>query len=155
MHIERQYRELEKIEEVRAYNISNIDLFEQAPQYQKPIKIPFCNIIKYVQSDVNMLIPIEDGEDFIINRLGWNILQRGNAKLEDVEGRKLSECSPFFYEIFNEPFKEVFKTKKTKSMRIYYHISNKIRINNKHILMHINFVFCICTLHSSIISFCH
>ena len=135
MHIERQYRELEKIEEVRAYNISNIDLFEQAPQYQKPIKIPFCNIIKYVQSDVNMLIPIEDGEDFIINRLGWNILQRGNAKLEDVEGRKLSECSPFFHEIFNEPFKEVFKTKKTKSMRIYYYISNKIKsITNVHII---------------------
>ncbi len=84
MHIERQYRELEKIEEVRAYNISNINLFEQSPQYQKPIKIPFCNIIKYVQSDVNMLIPIEDGEDFIINRLGWNILQRGNAKLEKM-----------------------------------------------------------------------
>lgn len=135
MHIERQYRELEKIEEVRAYNISNIDLFEQAPQYQKPIKIPFCNIIKYVQSDVNMLIPIEDSEDFIINRLGWNILQRGNAKLKDVEGRKLSECSPFFHEIFNEPFKEVFKTKKTKSMRIYYYISNKIKsITNVHII---------------------
>ena len=84
MHIERQYRELEKIEEVRVYNINNVELFEQAPQYQKPMKIPFCNIIKYVQSDVNMIIPIEDGEDFVINRLGWNILQRGNIKLEDV-----------------------------------------------------------------------
>ena len=135
MHIERHYRELEKIEEVRAYNISNIDLFEKAPLYQKPIKIPFCNIIKYVQSDVNMFIPIEDGEDFVVNRLGWNILQRGNAKLEDVAGRKFSECTPFFYEIFKEPFKEVLKTEDTKSMRIYYYISNRIKsITNIHII---------------------
>lgn len=144
MHIERQYRELEKIEEVRVYNISNVELFEQAPQYQKPMKIPFCNIIKYVQSDVNMIIPIEDGEDFVINRLGWNILQRGNTKLEDVEGRKFSECSPIFYEIFKEPFKEVFKTKETKSMRIYYYISNRIKsITNIHIIYEADNLFVI------------
>jgi two-component sensor histidine kinase len=135
MHIERQYRELEKIEEIRAYNISNVNLFEVVPQFQKPEKIPFSNIIKYVQSDVNMFIPIEEGEDFIVNRLGWNILQRGNIKLKDVEGRKLSECSPFFYEIFKQPFKEVIKNKETKSMRIYYNGSNKIKIiTNIHII---------------------
>ena len=135
MHIERDFRELEKIEEVRAYNISNIKLFELAPQFQKPIKIPFSNIIKYVQSDVNMFIPIDDGEDFVVNRLGWNILQRGNITLEDIEGRKMSECTPFFYEIFKEPFKEVIRTKETKAMRIYYYISNRIKsITNIHIL---------------------
>ncbi|WP_296887153.1 histidine kinase dimerization/phosphoacceptor domain -containing protein [uncultured Methanobrevibacter sp.] len=144
MHIEKQFRELENIEEIRAYNISNIDLFEIVPQYQKPIKIPFCNIIKYVQSDVNMFIPIDDGEDFVINRLGWNILQRGNIKLEDVEGRRLSECSPFFYEILKESFKEVYETKKTKAMRIYYYISDKIKtITNIHIIFEENNLFLI------------
>ncbi|WP_296795018.1 histidine kinase dimerization/phosphoacceptor domain -containing protein [uncultured Methanobrevibacter sp.] len=144
MHIEKQFRELENIEEIRAYNISNIDLFEIVPQYQKPIKIPFCNIIKYVQSDVNMFIPIDDGEDFVINRLGWNILQRGNINLEDVEGRRLSECSPFFYEILKESFKEVYETKKTKAMRIYYYISDKIKtITNIHIIFEENNLFLI------------
>lgn len=144
MHIEKQYRELENIEEVRAYNISNMDLFEVVPQYQKPIKIPFCNIIKYVSSDVNMLIPIDDGEDFVINRLGWNLLQRGNINLKDVEGRKLSECSPFFYKILKEPFNEVMKTKETKAMRIYYYISNKIKtITNLHIIYEENNLFVI------------
>ena len=74
-----------------------------------------------------MFIPIEGEEDYIVNRLGWNILQRGNIKLEDVEGRKLSECSPFFYEIFNEPFKEILKTKEPKAMRIFYYVSDKIQ----------------------------
>ena len=144
MHIEKQFRELENIEEIRAYNISNIDLFELVPQYQKPIKIPFCNIIKYVQSDVNMFIPIDDGEDYVINRLGRNILQRGNINLEDVEGRRLSECSPFFYKILKEPFKEVMETKKTKAMRIYYYISDKIKtITNLHIIFEENNLFLI------------
>ncbi|MBE6510433.1 MAG: hypothetical protein E7Z74_04095 [Methanobrevibacter millerae] len=135
MHIERQYRELEDIEEVRAYNINKIDLFEKAPQVKKPEKIPLSNIIKYVQSDVNMFIPIDDGEDFIINRMGWNILERGNVKLEDVEGRRLSQCSPFFYEILKEPFKEILKTRKPKAMRVYYYVSDKIRtLTNIHIL---------------------
>ena len=78
MHIERQFRELEKIEEISAYNINKIDLFEHAPQFKKPEKIPLSNIISYVQSDVNMFIPIEGEEDYIVNILGWNILQRGN-----------------------------------------------------------------------------
>lgn len=135
MHIERQFRELEKIEEISAYNINKIDLFEHAPQFKKPEKIPLSNIISYVQSDVNMFIPIEGEEDYIVNRLGWNILQRGNINLEDVEGRKLSECSPFFYEIFNEPFKEILKTKEPKAMRIFYYVSDKIQtLTNVHIL---------------------
>ena len=135
MHIERQYRELEQIEEIRIYNINKIDLFEHVPQYQKPVKIPLSNIIKYVQSDINMFIPIDDCEDYIINRMGWNILQRGNFNLEDVEGRRLSECSPFFYEILNEPFKEVLKTKQPKAIRVYYYISDKIQtLSNVHIL---------------------
>jgi len=48
MHIERQFRELEKIEEISAYNINKIDLFEHAPQFKKPEKIPLSNIISYV-----------------------------------------------------------------------------------------------------------
>ena len=144
MRIERHFRELEKIEEIRVYNISNVELFESVPQFQKPINIPFCNIIRYVRSDVNMLIPIDDGEDYVINRLGWNILQRGNVKLEDVEGRKLSECSPVFYEIFKDAFKEVVGTKETKTMRIYYYISNKIKsISNVHIICEKGNIFAI------------
>ena len=51
MHIERQYKELEQIEEVRVYNVGNIDLFNEVPKVQEPETIPLLNIIKYVQSD--------------------------------------------------------------------------------------------------------
>ena len=127
MHVERQYRELEKIEEVRVYNIDPDELYQEAPQVKKPEKVRFSNIMKHVPSDINVFLPIDDGNDFIIERIGWNLLERANVQLKDVEGRKLSQISPFFYELLNENFKEVLETKKTKSMRLFYYISDKIR----------------------------
>lgn len=136
MHIERHYRELENVEEVHIYNINKINIVEQgAPQVKKPEKVRFSNIMKHVPSDINVFLPVDDGEDFIIERIGWNLLERANVKLEDVEGRLLSQLSPFYYEIFKDALKEVYKTGKTKNMRTYYHISDKI-----HSLANINII---------------
>ena len=127
MHVERQYRELEKIEEVRVYNIDPGELYQEAPQVKKPEKVRFSNIMKHVPSDINVFLPIEEGNDFIIERIGWNLLERANVKLKDVEGRKLSQISPFYYELLKESFKEVLGTKNTKNIRLFYYISDRIR----------------------------
>ena len=127
MHIERQYRELEKIEEVRVYNLNPDDMYQEAPQVKKPENVRFSNIMKHVPSDINVFLPIDNGEDFIIERIGWNLLERANAHLEDVEGCKLSQLSPFYYELLKDNFKEVLESKKTKTMRIFYYISDRIR----------------------------
>ena len=127
MYVERQYRELEKIEEVRVYNIDPGELYQEAPQVKKPEKVRFSNIMKHVPSDINVFLPIEEGNDFIIERIGWNLLERANVKLKDVEGRKLSQISPFYYELLKESFKEVLGTKNTKNIRLFYYISDRIR----------------------------
>ena len=127
MHVERQYKELEKIEEVRVYNLNPDDMYQEAPQVKKPEKVRFSNVMKHVPSDINVFLPIDDGNDFIIERIGWNLLERANAHLEDVEGRKLSQLSPFYYELLKDNFKEVLESKKTKTMRIFYYISDRIR----------------------------
>ncbi len=135
MHIERQYRELEKVEEVRVYNAHPDEIFNEVPPVRKPEKIRFSNVMKHVPSDINVFLPIDDGEDYIVERVGWNLLERANVTLEDVEGRKFSQLSPFYYEIFIEAFREVYKTKKTKSMRVFYYLSDKIQtLANVHIL---------------------
>ena len=127
MHVERQYRELEKIEEVRVYNLNPDDMYQEAPLVKKPEKVRFSNIMKHVPSDINVFLPIDNGEDYIIERIGWNLLERANAHLEDVEGRKLSQLSPFYHELLKDNFKEVLESKKTKTMRIFYYISDRIR----------------------------
>ena len=127
MYVERQYRELEKVEEIRVYNIDPGELYQEAPQVKKPEKVRFSNIMKHVPSDINVFLPIEEGNDFIIERIGWNLLERANVKLKDVEGRKLSQISPFYYELLKESFKEVLGTKNTKNIRLFYYISDRIR----------------------------
>jgi two-component sensor histidine kinase len=83
--------------------------------------------MRHVPSDINVFLPIDDSEDFIIERIGWNLLERTNTTLEEVEGRKLSQISPFYYDLLKDTFKEVLETGKTKSMRIFYYISDRIR----------------------------
>lgn len=127
MHVERQYRELEKIEEVRVYNLDMDELYHEAPQVKKPENVRFSNVMKHVPSDINVFLPIDDCEDFIIERIGWNMLERANTTLESVEGRKLSQIAPFYYDILKDTFKEVYETGNTRSMRIFYYISDKIK----------------------------
>ena len=127
MHIEKKYSELENIEEVRIYNLNMNELYHEAPQVKKSDKIRFNNVMKHVPSDINVFLPIDDGEDYIIERIGWNLLQRINVNMESVQGRKLSQVSPFFYDLLKDNFKEVLQTGQTKSMRLFYYISDKIR----------------------------
>ena len=135
MHVERQYRELEKIEEIKVYNVNTLDFYQEAPRVMKPDKVRFSNIMKHVPTDIDVFLPVNEGEDFIIERVGWNILQRANINLEDVEYRLLSQCSPFFYDILIDDLREVYKTGETKALRIFYYISDRVKtLANVHIL---------------------
>ncbi|MBQ2832608.1 histidine kinase dimerization/phosphoacceptor domain -containing protein [Methanobrevibacter sp.] len=135
MHIERQYRELEEIEEVRVYNADKNEIFNDVPPVKKPKKLRLSNVMKHVPSDINVFLPLEDSDDYIVERIGWNLLERLNLKQEDVTGRKFSEVSPFYYEIFKDSLKEVYETGKTKAMRIFYYRSDKIQtLANIHII---------------------
>ena len=125
MHINRKFRELEKVEEVRVYNFNQVELLQDAPQVLKPEKVRFSNVMKHVPSDINVFLPIDDGEDFIVERVGWSILERANANLIDVEGRKLSQLSPFYIEVFHDALKEVYESIETKAMRVLYNNSDR------------------------------
>ena len=134
MHVEKQYREMEKIEEIRVYNIEKNEVFQEAKKVKELEDIRFSNIMKHIPSDINVFQPLDDG-DYLVERIGWNLLERLNLMPEDVEGRKFSETSPFYFSIFKETFEEVCKTGKTKPMRIFYYISDKIvTLANIHVL---------------------
>ena len=147
MHIERQYRELEKIEEIRVHNVDSSKFYHEAPQVMKPDKVPFSKLMKHVPADIDVFLPVDDGEDFIIERIGWNMLQRANVNLEDVEYRLFSQCSPFFYDLLKDDLKEVYKTGNTKALRIIYYISDRIQtLTNIHIILEDNIIYLISDL---------
>ena len=135
MHVEKQFRELEQIEEIRIYNIDRDKIFNDVAPVKKTDKVRFSNVMKHVPSDINVFLPTDDGKDYIVERIGWNLLERLNLTPEKVEGRKFSQISPFYFEIFKDAFEEVCETGKTKAMRIFYYRSDKIQtLSNIHIL---------------------
>ena len=135
MKIEKEYRKLEDVEEVRIYNIAESELFIHVPQEFEIEAIPFEKTLNNITNDIDIFIPHNDGEDFIVQRLGLSALARGHIKQDDVAGRLLHIVSPAFHKILIEPLREVYKTHKTKKMRFMYHFNEKLaRFSNVKIL---------------------
>ena len=135
MRIEKTYRKLEDTEEVRIYDIEESELFQSVPQEFEMPYTPFDKTLNHLSNDLDIFVPYNNGEDFIIHRLGLSALVRGNIKQSDVAGRLLSKTSPGFYKVLKEPLKEVYETHNTKKMRFYYHFHEKLaRFSNVKII---------------------
>ena len=126
MRIEKTYRQLEDTEEVHIYDITEEELYRQVPQEYDMFYTPFEKTLNYLSNDLDIFVPIDEGNDFIIHRLGLSALTRGKIKQSDVAGRLLSKSSPGFYQVLKEPLKEVYETHETKQMRFYYHFNEKL-----------------------------
>ena len=121
MKVYRDYRRLEDIDELRVYDIDEKGLYNPTPLEFIVDDVPFPQLISNIPMDVNILIPHNDGNDFIIKSVGDFILEKENLQLDDVRGRLLSKISPFFYELFHEYFHEVYETQKTKVVHVFYY----------------------------------
>ena len=119
MRIEKEYRKLEDTEEVRIYDITERDLFTKVPAEFDVMTMPFEKTLNNISNDIDLFVPYNDGEDFIVERLGLSALVRGHIEQEDVAGRLLCKTSPGFYKILAEPLREVYQTKKMKKMRLF------------------------------------
>ena len=135
MNIQKRYIKLEDTTEISIKNITEEELFNYVdPVYETP-KIPFKKILLNLPCDMDVFIPYNGGEDFVIQMLGKSALERGNINPEDVEGRLLSQCSPGYYEILNETLREVYKTHETRKLRfLYYHNDKLARLSNVKVL---------------------
>lgn len=135
MRLEKTYRQLENLEEVHIYDITESELFTPAPQEFEISNTPFEKTLDSLSNDIDIFIPYDDGKDFIIHRLGLGALMRGEITQNDVAGRLLSKTSPGFYKVLSEPLKEVYETHKTKKMIFYYHFHEKLaRFSNVKII---------------------
>ena len=126
MRIEKTYVKLEKTEEVHMYDIKEEELFQYVPQEYDMFYTPFEKTLNYLSNDLDIFVPVDDGNDFIVHRLGLSALTRGNIQQNDVAGRLLSKTSPGFYKVLKDPLKEVYETHETKNMRFYYHFNEKL-----------------------------
>ena len=127
MFVEKDFNSLEGVLEVRVFDVNEIDVFRRVPQVAAAESVRLSSVMKHVSSDVNVFLPCEGEDDFVVERMGWNILQRANMRLEDVVGRRFSELSPFYYGIFRDVFVEVLSSRETKALRIFYLVDGVVR----------------------------
>lgn len=126
MRIEKEYRQLEDLEEVHIFDITEEELFISVPQEFDVPSFPYEKTMNHITNDIDIFMPHDDGNDFIVYRLGLGALSRGKIQHSDVAGRLLSKTSPGFFKVLYDPLKEVYETQETKKMRFFYHFHEKL-----------------------------
>ena len=142
MRIEKEFRKLEGIEEISIFDSKVDDFYVPCPQEFEVDDIPVKELMDNIDTDIHILLPYRDGEDFILQRLGSFTLKRGNFTKNDVGGRLLSKISPMFYEMLYEFLLEVYRTHVTKKLRFFYYNDDRVaRLTNAKIVFEVGRLF--------------
>ena len=129
MNIEKKYFPIEKVEEVKIYDLNKEVIFYNSPKVTDVEPLEFESILNQISSDVNQFIPVDNGEDLIITRFGKTLLQRLNINPKDILGRRFSECLPFYHNLFKKHVKKVVNKKsKIEKLRLLYFEENTLSL---------------------------
>lgn len=126
LRVEKEYRHLEGIDEIRIFNSSQKDFYTPAPKEFDVEDIPLQELINNIPVEIHSLLPYEKGDDFIIQNIGKFTLNKYHCKPDDVKGRLLSKLSPAFYDILYDDLMDVYKNHKVKKIRFVYYNKNKL-----------------------------
>lgn len=126
MRVEKEYRHLEGIDEIRIFNASQKDFYKPAPKEFEIEDIPLQELINNIPVEIHSLIPCKKGKDFIIQNVGKFTLDKYHCTPDDVKGRLLSKLSPLFYEILHDDLLDVYQNHNTKRIRFVYYNKNKL-----------------------------
>ena len=142
MRIEKEYRHLEDIDEIRIYNATKKDFYKPTPKEFDVEDIPIQELIDNISMEIHAFIPYENGKDFIIQGLGKFTLERYNCSPEDAKGRLLSKLSPLFFEILYDYLLDAYQSHKTKKIRfVYYDHAKLTKLSNAKIVYDMGRIF--------------
>ena len=144
MRIEKEYLHLEDVYEIRIYNATGKDFYNPTPQEFDIEDHPLQEFINNISDEVHILIPYDDGNDFIVQRISNFLLKNYNRTKEDGIGRLFSKLSPLFSEILKEYLFDVYKNHNTKNMRFIYYGQDKfVKQSNAKIVFDMERIFII------------
>ncbi|MBQ9026278.1 MAG: PAS domain-containing protein [Methanobrevibacter sp.] len=126
MRVEKEYRQLEGIDEIRIFNASQKDFYRPTRQEFEVDDLPLQKLLNNIPVEIHSLAPFNDGEDFIIEKVGDFTLNKYDCTQKDVKGRLLSKISPGFYEILHDELLEVYHNHNIKRIRFVYYYKNKL-----------------------------
>ena len=135
MRIEKEYRHLEGIDEIRIFDANQKDFYKPSPKEFDIEDIPLQELINNIPVEIHSLIPYEEGKDFIVQTVGKFTLKQYHCTQDDTKGRLLSKISPLFYKILHDDLLDVYKNHNTKKIRfVYYHKNKLSKLSNAKIV---------------------
>ncbi len=144
MRIEKEYLHLEDVYEIRIYNATGKDFYNPTPQEFDIEDHPLQEFINNISDEVHILIPYDDENDFIVQRVSNFLLNNYNCTKEDVKGRLISKITPLFSDILQEYLFDVYKSHNTKNMRFIYYAQDKfVKQSNAKIVFDMDRIFII------------
>ncbi len=126
MRVEKEYRHLEGIDEIRIFNASQKNFYRRTRREFEVDDLPLPVLMNNIPVEIHSLIPYEEGNDFIIEKVGDFTLGKYNCTPDDVKGRLLSKLSPGFYEILHDELLEIYHNHQVKKIRFVYYNKNKL-----------------------------
>lgn len=126
MKVIKMYRKLENIEEVHVYGQRGDEFYRPTKREFDVGDMPFPKLFRNIPFDIHILLPYENGNDFIIHSVGNVSIKRGHFSQDDVNGRLLSKASPVFHEVFHDSLFEVYTSHDIKKIRFFYYIDDKL-----------------------------
>ena len=74
--LKKRYDENSDIAEIEIHDINTKDIYKPSPKILDIHQPKHRKLLKAVPSDIHILLPIREGNDFIVMRLGWTTLQK-------------------------------------------------------------------------------
>ena len=131
MRVEKEYRHLEGIDEIRIFDASQKNFYKPTPMEFDVDDIPLQELINNIPVEIHSLVPYQDGKDFIVQSVGTFFLKRYHCTSKDVKGRLLSKLSPLFFEILHDDLLDVYKNHNVKRIRfVYYNMGKLSKLSN-------------------------
>ena len=131
MRVEKEYRHLEGIDEIRIFDASQKNFYKPTPKEFDVDDIPLQELINNIPVEIHSLVPYQDGKDFIVQSAGKFFLKRYHCNSKDVKGRLLSKLSPLFFEILHDDLLDVYKNHNVKRIRfVYYNMGKLSKLSN-------------------------
>ncbi len=128
MRIEREFRHLEDIDEIRIFDAVKTDFYKPMPKEFDIEDNPVKELINNIPIDIHIFIPYENGKDFIIQELSAFTLEKYNCSLKDVTGRLLSKTFPIFFDMLHDDLADVTANHNAKKIRLAYYHENKLTV---------------------------
>lgn len=116
----------EEKNEIKIYDIDKINWHIETEKINCLVSPSCPKLINTLDEDITVLIPLDNGSDFLITLVSDYFLEINQIHNKDIVGKSLKKSFPYLKEHFYELFTETYISKKPKIINLQLYKNNNI-----------------------------